>query len=313
MASLDQLVINISDYKITKSLCGGSAGVIYLGVRTSTGERVAIKYLRMPDCTAVEQAFIRELLILAEHRHPAILHLLGFTLFGGERGPVIILPYLPHDDLARMIGAERHGTALPGWTPTVKSKCVFGIAAGMSYLHSRRVIHRDLRPYNILFDENFEPVIQDFGLSRVVAESHPFLEEIPDPQFHIAPEAFDGLQDDGDVGYTFPVDVYSYGMLLYMMFSAHQIPKFTTGVSATTSYRCFNNVRNGIRYEKPAQVTAFYWELIQRCWAQDCKERPTFPEIIELLLDTHDYAFTGTDMRALVEYEEKITSFQSEP
>jgi serine/threonine protein kinase len=312
MASLDQLVINISDYKISKSLCGGSTGVVRLGVRRETGERVAIKYLHMPHCTAVEQAFIRELLILAEYRHPAILHLLGFTLFGGEGGPVIITPYLPHGDLAQMIRAERSGTALPGWTPTVKSKCVFGIAAGMSYLHSRRVIHQDLKPDNILFDQNFEPVIQDFGLARVVIESDPAGDWTIGPQLHIAPEAVGDRQDDGYVASPFPVDVYSYGMLLYMMFSASPIPTFTTGRVPRSNIQLLRSVENGIRYEKPAQVTPFYWELIQRCWAQDCNARPTFPEIIEFLLETHEYAFTGTDMRTLVEYEERITTFQSE-
>jgi serine/threonine protein kinase len=109
-------------------------------VRRDTDERVAIKRLAPPSGAVNEKLFIRELLILAENRHPATVRLLGFTIFGVEKGPVIITPYTPHGNLAQMIKTERSGTALPRWSPTVKSKCVFGVAAGMSYLHSRRVM-----------------------------------------------------------------------------------------------------------------------------------------------------------------------------
>jgi hypothetical protein len=101
-------------------------------------------------------------------------------------------------------------------------------------------------------------------------------------------------------------------MLLYMLFIGGATPNFTTGVAVKSYFKLASNVINGIRFEKPAQVTPFYWDLIQRCWAQDWEKRPTFTEIIGLLLETHEYAFPGTDMRTLVEYEERITTFQSE-
>jgi serine/threonine protein kinase len=129
---------------------------------------------------------------------------------------------------------------------------------------------------------------------------------------YMAPEVCGNERDDRSVAYDFRVGVYSYGMLLYMMFAGDQIPTFTTGVSPTSPHQLFGILGSGIRYEKPAQVTPFYWDLIQRCWAQDWNSRPTFAEIIGLLLETQEYAFPGTDMRTLVEYEERITTFQSE-
>jgi serine/threonine protein kinase len=133
---------------------------------------------------------------------------------------------MPHDGSHQMIKTEFSDTSLPEWSPTIKAKCVFGIAAGISYLYSRRVLHRNLKPQNILFDQNREPVICHFSLARVVGVGDfPVDLGIADTPLDMAPEVF----ANKCVAYGFRVDVYSYGMLLYMMFAADEISRFTTG------------------------------------------------------------------------------------
>jgi serine/threonine protein kinase len=311
MLALDRFLTDIEDYDIGDIIGHEYFAVVHSGLRRGTGERVAIKRLETPRYTAQEAFFVRELLILAENRHPSTLHLLGFNIFGRGSGPVIITPFMPHGDLDRMITAEHSGTPLPGWSPTVKSKCIFGIAVGMSYLHCRKVMHRDLKPANVLFDETFETVIGGFCFARVVTERD-FRRTIGiGTRLFMAPEVFIGDSPDGTIAYDFPVDVYSYGVLLYTMFSADAPPKSATGQVIRNQFETLRLIASGLRYEKPAKVTPFYWELIQRCWEHDWRNRPTFTEIIALLLDSHEYAIPGTDMRELVEYEQRITSFQS--
>jgi serine/threonine protein kinase len=129
----------------------------------------------------------------------------------------------------------------------------------------------------------------------------------------MAPEVFADDLDDDSVACDFPVDVYSYGMLLYMLFSANSAPKYATGGQPRSPQQLLMRVGRGERFEKPAKVTPFYWDLIQRCWEHDRMKRPSFPEIISLLLKSHEYAFPGTNMMELEEYEARVTSLQDAP
>jgi serine/threonine protein kinase len=135
-------------------------------------------------------------------------------------------------------------------------------------------MHRDLKPENVFLDGNFEPVIADFGRSRACVEGD-FTRTMAErgSPLYAAPELFLDEPDDGTVAYSFPVDVYSYAMLLYMMFSPEPTPKFANGRMVRTPQMVMNGVANGLR---------FYWDLIQRCWAQVWSDRPTFPEIVSV-------------------------------
>jgi serine/threonine protein kinase len=312
---LAELTIDINDYEFDKHLAEGSFESAYSGVKKATGEKVAIKMLRKSPEAEEEQRFTRELQILADNRHPATLRLLGYSRTPApdrdEKGPILILPLLLNGDLERAIDAERSATSLPQWTPTVKSKCVFGIAAGMAYLHSRRVLHRDLKQGNVLLDANFEPVIGGFDLARVVAEGDLTRTMMVGSPLYMAPEVVGEEPEDGIAAYDFPVDVYSYGILLYMMFCAGRTPRLEGGQPARSAQQLLTKVATGTRYQKPDGVIPFYWELIQSCWAQDWRKRPSFAQIIAQFRQSHEYAFPGTDLEALLAYEERVAPLPS--
>lgn len=83
----------------------------------------------------------------------------------------------------------------------------------MKRLHKKKIIHKNLTDDNILLDDNLEPILGSFSYSRFVTDEqiHDYI--ISTPVF-TAPEIF----SDPDEGYSFPVDVYSYGFMLYKMF-----------------------------------------------------------------------------------------------
>ena len=87
---------------------------------------------------------------------------------------------------------------------------LIGISRGMKYLHDRNILHRNLKPGNILLDSDFNPHITDFGLSKIVESGHPYSQSlIVGTLPYMAPELFKGNK------YSQKTDVYSFGILMY--------------------------------------------------------------------------------------------------
>lgn len=97
------------------------------------------------------------------------------------------------------------------WTSTMKYINLLGIAIGMEYLHSLKIVHRDLNPDNILLDENFYPHICHFGLSKMLNEnlSQKVIESEAGTPAYMAPEII--KRED----FTFKIDVYSFSIIAY--------------------------------------------------------------------------------------------------
>ena len=157
--------------KSSKLLGAGNFGAAYEGsyLRTIPPRPIAVKVLTHGIGGVVEQkGLVRELGTMAQLHHPGTLELIGFTLpMSPEESVQILTPLMENGALHKLLEKERKGCAPPEWNVTAKSCVVFGVAAAMAYVHSKNILHRDLKPANVFLDRNFEPVIADFGLSRV--------------------------------------------------------------------------------------------------------------------------------------------------
>jgi serine/threonine protein kinase len=307
------LTVNLSDYTLSTYLGKGTFGAAYLATRAGSDEQVAVK-LAFEELESDNQvSFIRELQILAKNEHPATLRLLGFSLSPypdrDERGPVLITTLMANGSLESALKKAR-SKAPPWWTPTVKSKIVFGIAAGMDYVHNQQVMHRDLKPDNIFLDANYEPVIADFGLSRsfngdVLQQTL----QIGSPLF-MAPEIISAHESPGTRQYDFRVDVYSYAMILYALFNRAQTPSYEGGGRPKTIAELTRHVTSGRRYAKLPEIPEFYWGLIEDCWKPGWESRPHFREIVDTLRKDHAYALEGADIAQLIEYEDRLLAYR---
>ena len=155
---------------------------------------------------------------------------------------------------------------------------IFGIASGMSYLVDHSILHNDLKPSNVLLDENFNPKISDFGLSQRIARAENESNEtvsIRGTPGYIAPEIWDNNKHNE------ASEVYSFGILLYEF--AYMKNAFSGLKPLQISYK----VQNGERPSFPFSIfrTNVYRSLIERCWSQKPEKRPTFKEIIKELQD----------------------------
>ena len=282
-------IISPDCYERHEIIGKGTFAIVRRGINKETGQTVAIKTIKFPIVNERDQIlFTREKDICSIFDHEAVITFLGYSnqSLGTMEGPSLYFEYIPNGNLSSALRAEHRNQPLPGWTPTVKSKIIYGIASGMAHIHSRGVIHRDLKPAEILLTENYEPRISDFGLS-ILNTSETHILKCGTPIF-MAPEVIDG---DGLYGPA--IDVYSFAILLFFFYTDNiAFPGKKLITNLPTLYR---TILEGSRLQRDPIIPDNAWDLIVKCWAEDPKNRPTFDEIKQIIIQ-NKIQFEGTDM-----------------
>jgi serine/threonine protein kinase len=149
------------DYERQEKLWEGTYGVIYKALHSSSGDIVAIKTMRIDqESEGVSAITLRELAILCSLSHPSIIRLRDARL--SETTCSLVFDYMPHD--LRKLLTRRRNKPLD---PRLCCSYAYQILCGIYYLHIHRVIHRDVKPDNLLLDAEGHLKLCDFGLSRV--------------------------------------------------------------------------------------------------------------------------------------------------
>lgn len=209
----------IGKYQIIRKLGKGGMGAVYKGIVPMIDKVVAIKLLdpfeAMMDIIGEEklkEIFVYEAQTMAALRHPAIVQVWDYD--EDEEGrPFIVMEYLCNN-LGDMIGED--------FTVEQSSRIIhpekvieYGkqILSGLSYLHHNGVVHRDIKPFNILVTDEDTVKICDFGMALVegTAFSGPAMMQIGSPYYTPPEQTRDPNTVDGRA------DLYSVGVLLYRM------------------------------------------------------------------------------------------------
>jgi mitogen-activated protein kinase kinase kinase len=207
----------------------GSFGSVYLALHAVTGELLAVKQVETPAPGANSQgdnrkksmieALKREISLLRDLRHPNIVQYLGCSSSADYLN--IFLEYVPGGSVQTMLNS--YG-ALP--EPLVRS-FVRQILTGLSYLHNRDIIHRDIKGANILVDNKGTIKISDFGISKKLeasnilsgANNNKHRPSLQGSVFWMAPEVVK------QTSYTRKADIWSLGCLVVeMMTGSHPFP-----------------------------------------------------------------------------------------
>ncbi|KAM4084398.1 hypothetical protein ACB094_08G129200 [Castanea mollissima] len=197
-----------SDIKsMTKSfknkLGQGGYGCVYKG-QLQDGCFVAVKVLKESKGNGEE--FINKVASISRTSYVNIVTLKGFCSEGSKRA--LIYELMPNGSLEKFIykGNPSNSNHQLGWETLYKIS--IDIARGLEYLHrgcNKQILHFDIKPHNILLDENFFPKISDFGLAKILGARG--------TTRYIAPEVF--CRNFGGISHK--SDVYSYGMMILEM------------------------------------------------------------------------------------------------
>jgi len=264
--------------------CGGF-GATYKA-EISPGVVVAVKRLAVGRFHCIQQ-FHAEIKTLGRIRHPHLVTLIGYH--ASETEMFLIYNYLPGGNLEKFI--QERSSKFIKWN--VIHKIALDIAHAIAYLHDEcnpRVIHRDVKPSNILLDNDFNAYLSDFGLSRLLENSET--------------HATTGVA--GTFGYLAPeyamtcrvsekADVYSYGVVLLELISDKKAldPSFS---SHGNGFNIVSWAHMLLRQGRAKEVfTAGIWEsgphddlvevlhLAVKCTVDSLTIRPTMKQVVQLL------------------------------
>src|SRR5260370_211566 len=175
----------LGNYRLTRLLGQGGFAEVYLGEHIYLKTLAALKVLDTELSEQDAASFVQEAQALASRSHPHIVRVLDFAVEDGT--PFLVMEYAPHGTLR-----HRHpkGTRLP---LEMIILYVQQIAAALQYAHDQRLIHRDVKPENLLLDERFALLLSDFGLGMFAR--HPLsqsIQQVAGTPSYIAPEQIQG-------------------------------------------------------------------------------------------------------------------------
>jgi len=204
----------ISHYQILEQLGEGGMATVFKAYDTNLEREVAIKIIRR-EAFPPEQSdqllkrFEREAKSLARMSHPNIVKVLDYGEYGNS--PYLVLEYLPGGTLK-----DKLGKPMP-WQEA--ARLLLPIAEALDYAHSQNIIHRDVKPANILLTQRGQPMLSDFGIAKLLESGDAQTLTgtgmgIGTPEY-MAPEQWSGKVSS-------QTDIYALGVVFYELVTGHK-------------------------------------------------------------------------------------------
>lgn len=259
--------INFEDIKLLDKIGEGGFGAVYSGMWD--GKIVAIKKFHIKEKYSVKNTlnkYIKEINTIANLRHPNIVLYMGSSLT--KTDCYMISEYITKGSLFDYIHVNKKTLS-----EIEQISIAYEIALAIRYLHSRKILHCDLKSSNILLDENMKVKIGDFGLSKLV-------------------NIFNESENKGRLGtphwmppevmnkgaYLEASDVFSYGMIVWELIS-NEIPYY-----GMTPSQIIGHVADFKKIvEPPLYGNSSLRKLVKNCLLYDSDKRPSFNQIIKFL------------------------------
>jgi len=290
--------VKIERYQIMRELGHGGMAVVYRAIDTMLDRSVAVKMIlsegSSPEKTEkLLKRFNREARILAGLSHPNIVKVLDF---GDHEGT----PYLVMEFISGGALRSRMGKPIPYAQAAAQ---LVPIARALQYAHQQKVVHRDVKPENILINDSDQPMLSDFGILKLVdlEESHGLTGtgKIVGTPAYMSPEQIRGREVDGRA------DMYSLGIVFFEMVTGRKPYNANTPIELSMQH-LHDPIPKAKQYVRdlPAEVD----QVIAKAIAKNPDDRypsiAAFAQALEKLSGTV-VSISTSERRALKAAEEK--------
>jgi eukaryotic-like serine/threonine-protein kinase len=251
--SVDPAYIDLPQYSLLHKLGESSRAAVYLAYSTTLGRNVALK-ISKPHLESNEecQEFAREYAAISALQNPAVVDIYDYGFHDGRE--FIAMEYFPCGDLKMRMQQPM--------TTTESLQYAQRICAALEVVHGAGLIHRDLKPPNVMLRENGSVVLIDFGLAKHLDKAHlnTMVGVLRGSPYYMSPEQAQGLPLDARS------DLYSAGVILFEMLTGNRPYLGSTAVEVMQQHV------TGRRPPLPASCASLE-PLLDRLMARDRAER----------------------------------------
>ncbi|XP_028089075.1 putative receptor protein kinase ZmPK1 [Camellia sinensis] len=265
----------------------GGFGTVYRGILDNQ-RVVAVK--RLEGILQGDAEFWAEVSIIGKLNHRNLVKMWGFCAEGEHK--LLVYEYMENGSLDKLLFTDSPSSALD-WEH--RYNIALGTAKGLSYIHEEClewVLHCDVKPQNILLDDNLEPKVTDFGMSKLFRESlDTGFSRVRGTRGYLAPEWMKNVTIDAKA------DVYSYGIVLLELLTGKRASSFHWQVGEENEYnRLVQFVRQKIKQDVLLEVIdprlnhacsdgklETLVKVALMCVGEDRDTRPAMSKVVELL------------------------------
>ncbi|CAI0465848.1 unnamed protein product [Linum tenue] len=279
--------IDLSKLDIKNQIARGTYGTVYKG--TYDNQDVAVKVLdwgedgmiTVAEAASLRASFRQEVAVWHKLDHPNVTKFVGASMGTSDlkvankqsdghtaRACCVVVEYLPGGTLKQYLIRNRR-KKLPY---KVVIQLALDLSRGLSYLHSKKIVHRDVKSENMLLDGQRNLKIADFGVARVEAQNPSDMTGETGTLGYMAPEVLDGKP------YNRRCDVYSFGICLWEIYCCDMPYPDLSFADVTSAV-----VRNNLRPEIPRCCPSSLANIMKKCWDGHAEKRPEMAEVVKML------------------------------
>ncbi|KAM1281479.1 hypothetical protein ACFX15_021644 [Malus domestica] len=284
--------IDLAKLEIRYIVARGTYGTVFRG--TYDDQDVAVKlldwgedgYATVAESAALRASFQKEVAVWHKLDHPNVTKFIGASMGTSDlkiptkgsssdgvishpaRACCVIVEYVAGGTLKQYLIRNRHKKL----AFKVVVQLALDLSRGLSYLHSQKIVHRDVKTENMLLDTRINLKIADFGVARVEAQNPRDMTGETGTLGYMAPEVLDGKP------YNRRCDVYSFGICLWEIYCCDMPYPDLSFADVSSAV-----VRQNLRPEIPKCCPSSLANIMRMCWDGNADKRPEMGEVVKLL------------------------------